>query len=309
MRERNGREKNLVVLLGPTASGKTALAARIAYDFKGEIISADSRQVYRGMDIGTGKDRDQYVVNGEEIPCHLIDIIDPQEEFSVYDFQRLFYLVFEEIRKRDKLPVLVGGTGLYLESVLLGYQMPPILDRQREKVLEEKGLEELRDMLSSFQPNLHNTTDWTEKNRIIRRILIEEARRAGKGLPHRPDVEAAVFGIRWEREKLRKRIALRLKDRLNKGLIEEVENLYQNGLSWEKLESFGLEYKYVARYLQGLFTRAEMEKRLGIAIGQFAKRQETWFRRMERRGVFIDWIDEADYEKLKARVALALGHA
>ncbi|MCX7982285.1 MAG: tRNA (adenosine(37)-N6)-dimethylallyltransferase MiaA [Syntrophales bacterium] len=302
-------KKNLLVILGPTASGKTALAARLAFDLKGEIISADSRQVYRGMDIGTGKDIDQYVVNGEKITYHLIDIADPWEEFSVYDFQRLFYVAFREITDRKRMPILVGGTGLYIESVLLGYDLPPIVNKKREKDLEMKEMEELREILSSFKPSLHNTTDWTEKKRIIRRILIEEARCEGRILSDRPKLEAAVFGIRWKRDELRKRISERLKSRLEAGLIEEVDSLRRKGLSWERLDSFGLEYRFVSLYLKGELAREEMERKLAIAIGQLAKRQETWFRRMERRGIKIEWIDRADYVKLKEKVALALQHA
>jgi len=301
-------QKNLIVLLGPNASGKTALAVRLASDLGGEIISADSRQVYRGLNIGAGKDLEQYEVNGKRIPYHLIDILDPHEEFSVFDFQKNFYAVFEDIRKRGPIPILVGGTGLYLESVLLGYEMPIIADREREKELLEKDSEELRAILSSFRPVLHNTTDWMDKRRIIRRILIEQARAKGREVPERPKIRAAVFGLRWERAKLRERIAQRLRERLKKGLIEEVASLHAQGLSWERLESFGLEYRFVSTFLKGEMTRAEMEKRLTIAIGQFAKRQETWFRRMERRGVAIEWIDEANYDELKERVLAVLFH-
>lgn len=308
MRTDDKRGIDLIVLLGPTASGKTALAARLAFDFNGEIISADSRQVYRGMDIGTGKDKGQYVVEGRRIPYHLIDVIDPEEEFSVYDFQRSFYVIFDEIRDRQALPILVGGTGLYIESILLGYEMPPIEGRKREGELEEKDVEELRSLLLSFHPVLHNTTDWTDKKRIIRRILIEDARMMEKERPKRPEINAVVFGIRWDRAELRRRIAKRLKERLAAGLIEEVKSLHEKGLSWERLDSFGLEYRFVSSYLRGELARDQMEERLAIAIGQFAKRQETWFRRMERKGIKIEWVEGANYGELKEKVAFALQH-
>jgi len=298
--------KNLIVVLGPTASGKTSLAARLAHDFHGEIISADSRQVYRGMDIGTGKDLEQYHVGGKAVKYHLIDIMDPSEEFSVYTFQKLFYATFDGLRKRHVLPILVGGTGLYLEAILLGYDMPPIEERNQERELMEKDTDELRRILSSFSPKLHNTTDWMDKKRLIQRILIEQAKANGKSALEKPKINAAVFGIRWERAELRKRIVQRLQERLEKGLIREVEELHRKGIPWERLDSFGLEYRFVSAYLRKQMTYEEMVKGLAIAIGQFAKRQETWFRRMEKRGISIEWIKGANYEELKEKVQLCL---
>ena len=299
--------KNLIVILGPTASGKTSLAARLAYDLDGEMISADSRQVYRGMDIGTGKDINQCKVAETTIPVHLIDILDPNEEFTVYDFQRLFYETFKDIRKRGKQPILVGGTGLYLESVLCGYQMPDApRDEELRKELAGKTLAELQTMLLSLADTLHNRTDLLDRERILRRIEIEQAKRQAQKRQDMPDLRAIVFGIRLPRFVVRDRIARRLSARLEEGMIEEVSRLHTNGLSWDRLDSFGLEYRFISRYLKGDIPKQEMIEKLAIAIGQFAKRQETWFRRMERKGREIIWIDSRDYEALKSRALEAI---
>ncbi len=299
--------KNLIVILGPTASGKTSLAARLAYDLDGEMISADSRQVYRGMDIGTGKDINQCKVAETTIPVHLIDILDPNEEFTVYDFQRLFYETFKDIRKREKQPILVGGTGLYLESVLCGYQMPDApRDEELRKELAGKTLAELQTMLLSLADTLHNRTDLLDRERILRRIEIEQAKRQAQKRQDMPDLRAIVFGIRLPRFVVRDRIARRLSARLEEGMIEEVSRLHTNGLSWDRLDSFGLEYRFISRYLKGDIPKQEMIEKLAIAIGQFAKRQETWFRRMERKGREIIWIDSRDYEALKSRALEAI---
>lgn len=297
--------KNLIVILGPTASGKTRLAAKLACDFQGEVISADSRQVYRTMNIGTGKDLKEYVVDGRKIPYHLIDIEDPENEFNVFEFQKRFYAVFDGIRQRKKRPVLAGGTGLYLEAVLCGYEMPEApIDEGIRRELSEKSIEELQDLLRRLKPQLHNRTDLDDKKRLIRAVEIEQARiRDNPGLRDKPEIEAAVFGVRWERSVLRNRITRRLEERLRNGMIEEVAGLHAAGLSWPRLESFGLEYRFISKYLQQHFTYDEMKHRLNIAIHQFAKRQETWFRRMERKGVQIAWIDNGDYRLLAEKVA------
>jgi len=297
-------KKNLIVILGPTASGKTSMAANLAADFHGEIISADSRQVYRGMDIGTGKDLSEFRRNGESLRYHLIDIIDPQEEFSVFEFQRRFYSVFDELNERQIFAVLVGGTGLYLESVLTDYVLPPVqTDRRLRNELEEKSLTELRRILLSMKPELHNKTDLEDKDRMIRKIEIERARQNPVDKQERiPFIHAGIFGLHWERDELRMRIAERLTQRVNHGMIEEVSRLHGSGLSWERLDSFGLEYRFISRYLQNVITRDEMILKLQIAIGQFAKRQMTWFRRMEKKGVKIEWIPGHDYPKLHSRV-------
>lgn len=296
--------KNLIVILGPTASGKTHLGAKLAGELNGEVISADSRQVYKNMNIGTGKDLNQYMVDGRQIPCHLIDVIDPVNEFNLFEFQKRFYEIFKLLLSKNKLPVLVGGTGLYLESVLLGYDMPeaPVREEQRKK-MSGKTKEELQKMLCDLKPDLHNRTDLDDSARLIRAIEIQLARR----VPHdggreKPGIDAAVFGIRWEREILRKRITERLEERLNTGMIEEVSELRSAGLTWERLESFGLEYRFIAQYLQKIITFDEMKSKLNTAIHQFAKRQETWFRRMERKGVAINWIPGDDYSLLKESV-------
>ncbi|KFZ44769.1 tRNA delta(2)-isopentenylpyrophosphate transferase [Smithella sp. SC_K08D17] len=296
--------KNLIVILGPTASGKTHLAVRLAHDMRGEIISADSRQVYKKMDIGTGKDLDQYIINDRRIPYHLIDIIDPENEFNLFEFQNRFYEVFNNMIERGVVPVLVGGTGLYLESVLTGYNMPHApVDKKLREDLDRKSKCELQEILQEMKPRLHNKTDIDDSERLIRAIEIERARNitdyAQQG---RPDIDAIVFGIRWERSTVRQRITARLKERLNQGMIEEVRKLNAAGLTWTKLESFGLEYRFVSRYLQKLITFEEMEKKLNTAIHQFAKRQETWFRRMEKKGIVINWISGDNYTLLKESV-------
>lgn len=296
-------KKNLIVILGPTASGKTALATRLAADLKGEIISADSRQVYRGMDIGTGKDLSEFLIDGKTIPYHLIDVIEPDQEFNVFEFQQRFYAIFHSLRIKQILPVLVGGTGLYLESVLTDYCLPPVKpNADLRKELDRKSPAELQDMLLAMTPELHNKTDLEDRDRLIRKIEIENARQNPAGdLRPKPIIDALVFGIHWERSVLRERIAVRLQQRLAFGMIEEVSQLHNQGLSWERLESFGLEYRFVAWYLQNKITREEMIFRLQIAIGQFAKRQMTWFRRMERRGVPIEWMANVDYPSLWRR--------
>jgi len=296
--------KNLIVILGPTASGKTHLAANLAYDLRGEIISADSRQVYKNMDIGTGKDLNQYIINDRQIPYHLIDIVAPESEFNLFEFQNRFYKIFSELLKKKILPVLVGGTGLYLESVLKGYDMPeaPINEELRNN-LSGKSKDELQKILLALKPHLHNKTDLDDSERLIRAIEIEQARSIkDQDQGEKPDIDAVVFGIRWERSTLRRRITMRLKERLEQGMIEEVMNLYTAGLTWAKLESFGLEYRFISQYLQRKITFDEMKNRLNIAIYQFAKRQETWFRRMEKKGIVINWLQSNDYSLLKESV-------
>jgi tRNA dimethylallyltransferase len=294
--------KNLVVILGPTASGKTHLAAKLAYDLHGEIISADSRQVYKNMDIGTGKDLNQYIINDRQTPYHLIDIVAPKNEFNLFEFQNRFYKIFGELIEKKILPVLVGGTGLYLESVLTGYNMPYApMDQELRKDLNRKSKDELQKMLLALKPQLHNNTDLEDSERLIRAIEIERAR-STKDQTQKPDIDAVVFGIRWERSKLRQRITVRLKERLEQGMIEEVMNLHTAGLTWTKLESFGLEYRFISQYLQRKITFDEMTNQLNTAIHQFAKRQETWFRRMEKKGIVINWLQSNDYSLLKESV-------
>ncbi len=296
--------KNLIIILGATASGKTKLSVRLARELKGEIISADSRQVYKGLDIGTGKDLKEYIINGYNIPYHLIDIISAEEEFNLFEFQARFHEVFSSLIKKTVLPVVVGGTGLYLESIILNYQLPPAApDQELRKELQEKSIEELQNNLLSLKTQFHNKTDFEDKDRLIRAIEIERARqRQSADIFNRPIVNAAVFGIRWERPVLRERITARLTQRLEQGMIEEVKALQNSGLSWARLDSFGLEYRYLARYLQGKITYTEMFTKLNTSIHQYAKRQETWFRRMERKGITINWINGDDYNLLKESV-------
>ena len=294
--------KNLIVILGPTASGKTHLAAKLAYDLQGEIISADSRQVYKNMDIGTGKDLNQYIINGRRIPYHLIDIVAPENEFNLFEFQYRFYKIFSELIEKKILPVLVGGTGLYLESVLTGYNMPHApMDQELRKDIKRQSKDELQKMLLALKPQLHNKTDLEDSERLIRAIEIERAR-STKDQTQKPDINAVVFGIRWERSTLRQRITVRLKERLEQGMIEEVIKLHTAGLTWTKLESFGLEYRFISQYLQRKITFDEMTNKLNTAIHQFAKRQETWFRRMEKKGIIINWLQSNDYSLLKESV-------
>ncbi len=296
--------KNLVVILGPTASGKTAIAARLAEDFHGEIISADSRQVYRGMDIGTGKDLNQYIINAQKIPYHMIDIVEPDYEFNLFEFQKRFYKIFNRIQNKYNLPILVGGTGLYLQAILSGYEMPEATpEKELRKELDKKTIDELKEIFFAFQTHLHNKTDLEDKQRLIRAIEIERARNnINSRKKERPAIDAAVFGINWERSLLRQRITSRLEERLQHGLIEEVETLHAAGLSWERLDSFGLEYRYISQHLQNIISFDEMRNQLNTAIHQFAKRQETWFRRMERKGIVIKWIRADEYENLKESV-------
>ena len=280
--------QNLVVILGPTASGKTRLAVEAARALNGEIISADSRQVYRGMDIGTGKDLDEY----GSIPYHLIDIVDPGYEFNVYEFQQRFYRSFVQIRARACLPILCGGTGLYIDAVLNNYALtaaPP--DPELRAHLNTLTSAELRAMLLKLKPQQHNNTDLGERERLIRAIEIASAGLQHKPLADPPTIKAKIFGLRWPRPELRQRIKTRLHQRLDEGMVDEVQQLHRQGTSWETLEFYGLEYRFIAQYLQGQLSYNDMVQKLCSAICKFAKRQETWFRRMEKHGTSINWLD------------------
>ena len=299
------KKRNLIVILGPTASGKTRLAARLAADIGAELISADSRQVYRGMDIGTGKDLCEYIVDGVPVPCHLIDVAEPGHLFSVFEFQQRFYECFRQITARGRMSIVVGGTGLYLESILREYRMLPVPENSalREE-LKGQGMKELAAMLLHLNSALHNTTDLTGRERLIRAIEIAEhtSTHGSKEEIARPDIVSLVIGVRWDRAVLRERITRRLKERLERGMIEEVQRLHESGISWERLDEMGLEYRYVSLHLQGKLTYEEMFKTLNIRIHQFAKRQDTWFRGMERRGITIRWIEGADEAELRELV-------
>jgi tRNA dimethylallyltransferase len=284
-----------VVVLGPTASGKTRLGVRLAHALQGEVISADSRQVYRGLDIGTGKDLEEYVVAGAAIPYHLIDVVGLESEFNVFHFQRRCFAAVEDIQARGKTPIIVGGTGMYLDAVLEGYALVEAPeDLQLRAQLEELDERALAERLQALRPHLHNTTDLENRPRLIRAIEVAEAQ-AAAGAPTPPELRPLILGTQWPREELRQRIALRLKQRLEAGLVEEVARLHDEGYAWERLDLLGLEYRFVTQFLQGAIkSRNDLFQKLNAAIAQFAKRQETWFRRMERRGHLIHGIPRAD---------------
>jgi tRNA dimethylallyltransferase len=300
---------NLLVVLGPTAARKTKLAVFLARIIGGEIISADSRQVYRGLDIGTGKDIADYSGPWGSIPVHLLDILEPDEEFSVFAFQKSFRTVFQEISRRGNFPIMAGGTGLYLDSVLRQYRMEEVPEnrRLREKLIPE-SLESLRARLEAINPNLHNKTDILDRARAIRAIEIAEFNNGESNClsldsrPDFPDILPFVIGIHPPREELRRRITSRLKERLEAGMIEEVRRLHENGASWERIDALGLEYRHVALYLRGEIAFPGMVALLNTKIHQFARRQETWFRKMEKNGVHIHWLNGADEEAALALI-------
>ena len=287
----------MITILGPTASGKTSVAARLAAEVGGEIISADSRQVYRRMDIGTGKDLADYLVGGQPIPYHLIDIREPGTKYNLFEYQQDFYDVYQDIRHRGVVPILCGGTGLYIEAVLKGYKLSPVPQNQELRdSLEGKSLSELTEMLKELKEkngsNMHNTTDVDSCQRAIRAIEIETYN-LEHPTPRRelPPVESLIIGIDIDREARREKITRRLKARLEEGMVDEVKALLDEGIPADDLIYYGLEYKFLTEYLTGVTSYDEMTKRLEIAIHQFAKRQMTWFRGMERRGFKIHWID------------------
>lgn len=284
---------NLITILGPTASGKTAVAAKIASVLNGEVISADSRQVYRGMDLGTGKDYADYVVDIQSIPYHLIDIVDAGYEYNVFEYQKDFLRVFAEITERGKLPVMCGGSGLYLEAILKNYKLiqVPVNEKLREE-LDDKLLLELEVILKGYKNYLHNQTDTESSKRAIRAIEIEEYYLAHPEIDTgMPDIRSLVIGVKFERETRRKRITSRLKQRLKEGMLNEVQRLLDSGLTPEQLTYYGLEYKYMTLHLTGQLTYQQMFDGLNVAIHQFAKRQMTWFRKMEKQGTEIHWLD------------------
>ncbi len=299
---------DLIVILGPTASGKTKLAAALARDAGAEVISADSRQVYRGLDLGTGKDIAEYTVRGVSVPYHLIDIVDPAHEFSVFEFLQCFSRCFSEIRSRGSRAVLCGGTGLYLDAVLRRYRMAKVPENEqlrRELAAESMGA--LAARLSGLSPQLHNTTDLLDRERLTRALEIALYSREHPESDESPvpATNAFVVGVRWERSVLRQRITARLEARLAAGMIDEVRMLHEAGIGWESMELLGLEYRYIGRHLQGMLSYEEMFRQLNTRIHQFAKRQETWFRRMEREGIAIRWIEGDDYGALQDMIVRA----
>lgn len=291
---------NLLSIIGPTASGKTALAVRMAAELDGEIISADSRQVYRGMDIGTGKDLEEYRIGERVIPYHLIDILEAGAKYNVFEYQNDFFNVFEDCRQRGVFPVLCGGSGLYVEAVLKGYRLleVPVNEPLRES-LKGFSLPELAERLATYK-RLHNTTETDTPKRAIRAIEIEEYYRTHpREEKSMPSVHALIVGVDVNREVRRERITQRLHDRLQQGMVEEVRRLLKEGVKPEDLIYYGLEYKYLTLYLTGRLAYEEMVEKLNIAIHQFAKRQMTWFRKMEREGFPIRWLDAALPEEEK----------
>lgn len=285
-------ETPMIILLGPTATGKTRLAAELAFKINGEVISADSRQVYQGMDLGTGKDLMDYQVEGKEIPHHLIDIVEPGYEYNVYEFQKDFLKAYKEIRYRKHLPILCGGTGMYIESVIKRYRMLRVPEnRELRDDLGLKSMDELRGILGSKRLT-HNVTDTLDRQRLIRAIEISTYQ---QNHPHdqgemMPEIPYLVFGIQPERRIVRARITQRLIKRLQEGMIEEVRQLLELGLKPEQLMFYGLEYKFLTLYVTGKLSYEDMFRQLNTAIHQFAKRQMTWFRRMERQGINIHWL-------------------
>lgn len=283
---------DLITILGPTASGKTSLATRLALKLKGEIISADSRQVYRSMDIGTGKDLSEYIVDGVSIPYHLIDIVEPGYKYNLFEYQRDFLQAYNAIQQKGRQPILCGGTGLYIESILKGYKLVPVPENPSLRAeLERYELPQLTEKLKTYK-QLHNTTDVDTKKRAIRAIEIEEYYLEHEAeIPEFPKINSLVIGVDIERELRREKISKRLRSRLDEGMVDEVKNILASGVSPDDLIYYGLEYKYLTNYVIGKMTYDDMVSELEIAIHQFAKRQMTWFRGMERRGFTIHWID------------------
>ncbi len=280
----------MITLLGPTASGKTHLAVNLAQQINGEIISADSRQVYQGMDIGTGKDLSEYTINGQQIPYHLIDILPAGAEYNVFRFQEDFIALYKQIDSQNI--ILCGGTGMYIESILKGYRLLEVpIDNYFHQKASQCSIEELAKKLQSIKQT-HNTTDTSDKNRLIRalEIALYEQKHQDK-INDFPKIQNTTFGISIERDILKERITKRLHNRLNEGMIDEVEQLLKNGVSTEKLYYYGLEYKFISQYLINELSYDEMVKKLTIGIHQFSKRQMTWFRRMEKQGMKIHWLE------------------
>lgn len=285
------KQNRLIVIIGPTATGKTKFAVALAHHLDAEIISADSRQVYKYMNIGTGKDLEEYNYNGCQIPYHLIDIVEPGYEYNVYEYQRDFYKIYKDLCNRGKQAVLCGGSGMYIDAVLRQYNMAQIeLNIEQRLELEEKTNEELIQFLESKR-KLHNITDTLDRKRLIRAIEVVLSAENQANSDNTKLIPYVVFGIAFDREVIRQRISVRLKERLCNGMIDEVQNLLRMGYTAQQLMFYGLEYKFITQYLINQISYSELEQNLAIAIHQFAKRQMTWFRRMEKKGVAIIWLD------------------
>ncbi len=296
------QNKPLITILGPTASGKTAFAVALASKLNGEIVSADSRQVYQGLDLGSGKDLDEYRLNGQQIPYHLIDVVKAEENYDVYRFQDDFFDLYRKLEKEGKWVILCGGSGLYLQAALASEKMLEVPKNEKLRTsLASLSQAELASYLLKLKADQHNTTDLQDRERSLRAIEIALAQKESPKPVRSPISNYLLFGLKIERSKLRERIEERLKARFEQGMIEEVEGLMKGGLSAEKLHYFGLEYRYIAAHLIGELNYTEMFEQLLQAIRKFAKKQETWFRRMERKGAQIHWIDadKTQAEKLK----------
>jgi len=293
---------NLIVVLGPTASGKTDLATQLAYDIDGEIISADSRQVYKQMDLGTGKDLDDYTINGTEIPYHLIDIVEAGSKYNVYQYQNDFFKAFEKIQNKGKIPIMCGGTGMYIEAVLKHFKLVQVpANYEFRETLKNKTLAELTEILKSYK-NLHNNSDVDTIKRAIRAIEIEEYYKSNPKIDITlPELRPLIIGVDIDRELRRAKITKRLKSRLEEGMVDEVRNIMDQGVSAEDLIYYGLEYKFLTLFATGKITHQEMFDQLNIAIHQFAKRQMTYFRKMERGGIDIKWMQATT--PIKTRVS------
>lgn len=294
---------NCIIVLGPTAVGKTAIGVALARVFNGEIISADSRQTYRHLDIGSGKDLADYAQSSEgpAVPYHLIDITELPAEYNVYNYQQDFYKAFKDISNRGKLPVVVGGTGMYLDAIVRDYQLVILPENKKlHEELEATPLEVLADRLMKLQPDLHKKCDLLEKDRVIKALEIIEAKKQGveSTSVQRPEIKPLIIGTTLPRPQLWENISIRLRERLDGGMLEEVQSIHESGISWERLEKLGLEYRFCSEFLQGkIASKEELYQSLFIAIRQFAKRQETWFRMMEKKGVEIKWLKPGNKEE------------
>ena len=297
------KKYNCIIILGPTAVGKTAIGVAVARAFNGEIISADSRQTYRHLDIGSGKDLADYAASeeGPAVPYHLIDITELPAEYNVYNYQQDFYKAFKDITERGKLPVVVGGTGMYIDAIVRDYQLVILPENKKlHEELEATPLEVLAERLIKLQPDLHTKCDLLEKDRVIKALEIIEAKKQGLDSTsvQRPDIRPFIIGTTLPRPQLWENISIRLRERLDNGMIEEVQAIHDSGISWERLEKLGLEYRFCSQFLQGqIASKEDLYECLFVAIRQFAKRQETWFRMMEKKGVEIHWLDAGSKEE------------
>lgn len=304
------KDYNCIVVLGPTAVGKTSIGVALANHFDGEVISADSRQTYCKLDIGSGKDICEYQVDGKKIPYHLIDIVSLPTEYNVYNYQQDFYKVFKDVISRGKMPVIVGGTGMYLDAIIRDYQL--VILPENEKLHQEllnTPLEELAARLLKEQPELHTKCDLLEKDRVIKALEIIEAKKNGVDSTSvdRPEIKPLIIGTTLERPQIWEHISIRLQERLDNGMLEEVQSIHDSGITWERLEKLGLEYRYCSLFLQGkIQSKQELFEKLFIAIRQFAKRQETWFRMMEKKGVKINWLEKITDKQSRINQAIEL---